>query len=322
VEVTIMAGSRFTRQERDVIERGRALEWSYRDLGAILGRDPSAICREVNRNKNRHGRYVALGAHRRAHKRAKRPKAFIVDDRRVFNMVFHRIVTLKFSPAATAAELASRGVFISHEAIYQAIYQRFFGDPRAVLCRPRKTRRRRTSTGRGPNSLGDFPSIDGRPQRVGAGHWEADLLSGTANKTAVAVLSETVSRKTLVVVLPKRSTNDVADQLIAIICNRIPKHLRKTLTFDQGREFAQWERIAKQTGFDVYFCHARSPWEKPLVEQTNSLLRRWLPKNKHMPKDQPTIDKIASLLNRMPRRILNWQSAQTVYRELAVATTA
>ncbi len=187
-----MAGRRFTRQERDVIERGRREKWSYSDLGAVLGRDPSSICREVNRNKNRSGAYVALGAHRQANQRAKRPKALIVEDKQVFNMVYHRIVKLKYSPAATAADLGSRGISISHETIYQAIYRRFFGDPRIVLCRPRKTRRRRTKTGRGPNSLGDFVLIDERPERVGAGHWEADLLSGTGNKSVVGVLTETV----------------------------------------------------------------------------------------------------------------------------------
>lgn len=317
-----MAGSRFCRQERDVIERGRRAGWSFRDLGAVLGRDPSAICREVNRNKNRHGIYVAGGAHRRAGTRAKRPKVRIVENKRIFNMVHHRIVTLKYSPAATAADLTIRGVFISHETIYQAIYQRFFGDPRHVLCRPRKSRRRRTRTGRGPNSLGDFRLIDERPERVGPGHWEADLLSGTMNKSAVAVLSEVVSRTTIVVTLPQRGTDDVADQLVAIIRNRIPKHLRKTLTLDQGREFAKWKRIEQETGFGIYFCHARSPWEKGLVEQTNSLLRRWLPKNKHMPTDQATVDKIAYLLNHMPRRILDWKPSAAVYRELRVAPTA
>ena len=185
-------------------------------------------------------------------------------------MVYHRIVKLKYSPAATAADLGSRGISISHETIYQAIYRRFFGDPRIVLCRPRKTRRRRTKTGRGPNSLGDFVLIDERPERVGAGHWEADLLSGTGNKSVVGVLTETVSRQTIVVSLPQRSTRHVADQLVGIIQHRIPKHLRKTLTLDQGREFARWDRIGKATGFAIYFCHPRSPWEKPLVEQTTA----------------------------------------------------
>ena len=316
-----MAGRRFTRQERDVIERGRREKWSYSDLGAVLGRDPSSICREVNRNKNRSGAYVALGAHRQANQRAKRPKALIVEDKQVFNMVYHRIVKLKYSPAATAADLGSRGISISHETIYQAIYRRFFGDPRIVLCRPRKTRRRRTKTGRGPNSLGDFVLIDERPERVGAGHWEADLLSGTGNKSVVGVLTETVSRQTIVVSLPQRSTRHVADQLVGIIQHRIPKHLRKTLTLDQGREFARWDRIGKATGFAIYFCHPRSPWEKPLVEQTNSVLRRWLPKHLDMPKDQETIDKINKLINNMPRRSLNWKRSTDLYRELRVATT-
>lgn len=316
-----MAGSRFDYTERKVIESCRRRGMSFRAIGEVLGRDHSAVFREVARNRNRFGGYRAKGAQRKAERRARRPKVAKLDDRRLYRRVKHLLTKTKYSPAATAAVLRAEGYRICHETIYRAIYLGRFGDPTKVLCRPRRYRKRRTRTGQYHDPLGDFTSIDDRPTLVGAGHWEADLLVGRRNLTAVVVLVELVTRYTVVVALENRTAAHTATQLIAAVFSRIPKHLRKTLTLDQGREFARWAEIAARTGFEVFFCHPHAPWEKPLVENTNALLRRWLPRGTVFPTNQKTLDRIAGLLNRMPRRSHRWDTAANQYRQARVVTT-
>ena len=316
-----MAGARLVLHDREVIESAVSQGLSYRMIGELLGRSASTIQREVVRNRNRLGRYRARGAQRKADRRAQRPKAAKLDDRRLYRRVKRLLVTRRYSPAATAAVLRSQGIRICHETIYRAIYQHRFGSPKQVLCRPRSRRMRRTRTGESRQVLGDITLIDQRPPLKGAGHWEGDLLVGKRNRTAVVVLTEIVTRYTLVIALNNRTADHVANRIIATIRYRIPIHLRHTLTLDQGREFADWTRIAAKTRFDVYFCEPASPWQKPLVENTNALLRRWLPRGTIFPTRQPIVDKIAKLLNTMPRRSLNWNTATDHYRQARVATT-
>lgn len=315
-----MAG-RLVLCDREVIEAGLAEGLSLRSIGRLLGRSGSTIHREVIRNRNRDGVYRAASAQRRADRRSRRPKVAKLDDRRLCRQVHQLLVDQRYSPAAASAVLARRGVTISHETIYREVYQWRFGNPTQVLCRPRPRRMRRTRTGRSHQVLGDLVLIGRRPERVGAGHWEGDLLVGRRNRSAVVVLTETATRYTLVVALANRHADHVADQLIAHIRHRIPTGLRSTLTLDQGREFAQWAAIAAATGFDIYFCEPRSPWQKPLVENTNALLRRWLPRGTVLPSAQPTLDHIARHLNGMPRRSHQWDSATDRYRQAKVATT-
>ncbi len=313
--------SRLCLADRMVIERGRRAGLTFRALGEVLGRDGSVIWREVDRNRNRFGRYTARGAQRKADRRARRPKVSLLDDRRLYRRVKHLLVNHRYSPAAAAAVLQAAGIEICHETIYRAIYGRRFGDPRKVLCRPRPHRQRRTRTGVYNDPLGDITLIDDRPRRVGVGHWEADLLVGKGNLSAVVVFTELVTRFTVVVALTNRTADHTATRLITAIFTRIPRHLRKTLTFDQGREFARWAHIADRTGFSVFFCHPHSPWQKPLVENTNALLRRWLPRGTVFPTSQTALDRIAGLLNQMPRRSHGWDTAANQYRQARVVTT-
>lgn len=317
-----MAGRRFTRQERDVIERCRREGFTFRAIGQVLGRDPSSVCREVARNSNSKGRYSGSGAQTKADRRAVRPKARLLDDPVIKALVHKRLTRWRYSSWAVAQSLKREGVPICHETIYREIYHHRFGDPRIVLIRPRKTRRRRTRTGRPPRPLGDFKLITQRPERLGNSHWEADLISGTSNYTAAAVLTHTASKVTFTVALPTRTSRDVAQHIIKAINTHVPHSLRGTLTVDQGGEFAGWDLIEHETGFTVYFCHPRAPWEKPLVESTNAILRRWLPKTRPIPTNQTDLDHINHLINNMPRRALKGQTAQTIYRNLTVATAA
>ena len=315
-----MAG-RLLFHDREVIERACREDLSYRQIGRLLGRSGSTIQREVSRNSNWRGRYRAVGAQRKTDRRARRPKAAKLDDRRLCRRVERLLKTSKYSPAAAAALLRRQGVAICHETIYRAIYDHRFGNPKQVLCRPRPHRKRRTRTGRSHQVLGDISLIDQRPPRNGVGHWEGDILVGNNNRSAVVVLTEVLTRFTVIVALSNRTAEHAAQQMITQVRRYIPKHLRHTLTLDQGREFAAWAQIAAACGFGIYFCNPRSPWEKPLVENTNALLRRWLPRGSVFPAQQKTLNKIAQLLNNMPRRSLQWATAAETYNQNRVATT-
>ena len=316
-----MAGSRLCLFDREMIERGCEAGESLRAIGRWSGRSPSTIQREMARNSSWHGSYRAANAQREADGRARRPKRALLDDRRLLRRVERLLKRVEYSPAATAAVLRRQGMPICAETIYRGIYQRRFGDPRKVLRRPRSCRRPRTRTGLSHPVLGNISLIGERPARAGVGHWEGDLLVGKRNLTAVVVLTEIVTRFTLVVALTDRTADRTAAQLIEAIRRRVPRHLRQTLTFDQGREFTRWASIATATGFGIYFCEPRSSWQKPLAENTNALLRRWLPKGTVISKDQRILDKIARLLNNMPRHSLEWETSTMHYRQARVTPT-
>lgn len=315
-----MPGSRLCREEREHIAVGLAAGKSLRRIAAELGRAASTVAREVARNCNRLGQYWAHGAQRKATLRARRPKAFLLDDPELGERVAELVVDRRYSPWAASRILSRDGHQISHETIYRAIYQGRFGKPKTVLNRPRTRRKRRTRTGRYPNNFGAFRLIHDRPPIQGAGHWEADLLVGAGNYTAAVVLSEPATKHTLLVALDNRTADHTADRLIDAISRGIPTRFRKTLTVDQGREFTRWKRIAAATGFDIYFCEPRSPWQKPHVENTNALLRRWIPKRRPVPRAQPILDDIAQLINNMPRRSLHGRTATHAMNTLAGAT--
>ncbi len=323
-----MPGPRLCLAEREEIRVGLTREESLREIARRLGRSASTVSREVRRNSSRRG-YVAHVAQRRATKRAGRPKPLRLEvDVELRRRVGKRLKK-RLSPTTIARQLHAEGISISAETIYRACYhprQPLGADSHRLLCRPRKgrIRRRRTSTGRKPLSLGAFKPISARPGDIGSepGHWEGDLLVGRRNLTATVVLTERHSRLTLLGALPEgRNADHVADVITRLLA-QIPPQLRRTLTWDQGRELARWQRIEHRLGTPIYFCEPRSPWQKPLVENTNGLLRRWLPRGKPMPRHQPALDRIADLVNSIHRRVLRWATATHAYDQLRVATTS
>lgn len=316
-----MPGSRLCRVEREHIAVGIAAGKSFRQISIELGRAASTVSREVARNQNSKGQYWAHGADRKARLRARRPKPFLLDNPRLAQRVAELIVQHRYSPWAASRVLVGEGHRISHETIYQAIYRGCFGKPKTVLNRPRTRRKRRTRTGRYPNNLGPFQTITDRPALNGPGHWEGDLIVGAGNYTAAVVLSQPATKQTLLTALDNRTADHTALQLIRTITQQIPTHQRHTLTIDQGREFTRWQQIATATGFSIYFCEPRSPWQKPHVENTNALLRRWMPKRHPIPQQQTHLDHIAYLINNMPRRSLQGQTPTQVLTTLTNATT-
>ena len=314
-----MPGCRLSLSEREEIAVGLAAGESLGVIGRRIGRCSSTLSREVARNSNRDGGYRALGADRKTRERARRPKRRVLDDPQLCRRV-RKMLRGKYSPM-TVSRLIGGGV--SHETIYQEIYRKRFGDPREVLCRPRRSRRRRTRTGRHPETLGEYRPIATRQVDVRSepGHWEGDLLVGHDNRTAAVVITERSSRICLLGALPEGRNADHVASVVTRLLAGVPAPMRRTLTWDQGRELTRWPRIEADLGIPIYFCQPRSPWQKPLVENQNGLLRRWLARHLPMPRSQTTLNHIARRLNDTPRRILQWQTARDTYHQLIVATT-
>ena len=192
----------------------------------------------------------------------------------------------------------------------------------AHLPRQHRRRKPRGRTEQAKRSaLGEFRPLAGRPAKAASraepGHWEGDLIIAKANRTAVATLVERASRHTLVVRLPGGYSAPATARAVSAALARQPSHMVKTLTWDQGREMARWADIEKNLGITVYFCEPRSPWQQPANEQTNGLLRRWLPKSTDLDIGPVRLAIIEDHLNTMPRRIHNWNSAQTAYTALS-----
>ena len=273
-------------------ERARVEAMTTAGAGAAetarrLGRHRSTVHRELKRGGGRCG-YDAAAAQAAAVSGAARPKApKLAGDPELAAAVADGLKD-RWSPHAISAGLRAEGRTICAETIYRACY-----DPRGARglpegswrllprrCRRRKPRGRRTPK---PSPLGDFRPIAERPasveDRVEAGHWEGDLIIGAHNRSAVATLAERTSRQTLAAALPGGyDAGSVADAVSAAL-RRQPRHLVKTLTWDQGREMARWRDVEAAVGVKVYFCEPRSPWQRLANEQTNALLRRWLPKS-------------------------------------------
>lgn len=327
-----MPGSRLCLMEREEIRAGIERGWSFRRIGGVLGRCPSTVAREVAANGGRDW-YRAVSAQDAAVRRAARPKPFkLVVDPVLAGAVTEFLVNKKYSPLTTARILSGRGQRVSAETIYRACYQKDRGLGSEVWKSLPRRRQKRKHAGRkwgfaSSDALGIHVSIHDRPDtvitRTEAGHWEGDLIFGAANKSAVATFVERVSRCTSLVALPNGYRADLVAAALTDALNQIPEPMRKTLTWDQGREMRKWKEIEAATRTPIYFCDTHSPWQKPTVENNNGILRRWLPKS--TPLDvytQDDLNKIAELINQMPRQIHNWRTAQQVYDELLVATTS
>jgi len=214
---------------------------------------------------------------------------------------------------------------ICGETIYRELYRpdSVLGERWRKLCRPRPSqrRRRRTRTGRDPKPLGPIVLVHHRNADVTTepGHWEGDLLVGAQNRSAVVVLAERVTRTVLTGALTSQTTNEVCNVVIDLLAT-VPEPLRRSLCWDQGRELTNWPAIYNTLGIPVYFCRPRSPWEKPLVENSCGLLRRWHHRRSNLYLPQATLDRYTNELNQMPRRSLNWDSANDRYDRI-VATT-
>ena len=309
-------------REREEISRGVAAGESLRVIAYRLGRAPSTVCREVGRNGGRH-RYRALGADRAAWQRARRPKTAKLAANTELRAVVEAKLALWWSPQQIAGwlrEEAYPGVEemrVSHETIYLSLFIQGKGALRHELAQCLRTRRaiRRPATRRAPTGKGQIREpvmISERPaeadDRAVPGHWEGDLLMGK-RMTAIGTLVERATRYVMLFPLPDGNTAEAVRTALAQTMQRLPEHLWRSLTWDQGKEMAQHTQFTIDTGLQVYFCDPKSPWQRGSNENTNGLLRQYFPKGTDMAAlTQEDLDAAAHSLNGRPRQTLGWKA--------------
>jgi IS30 family transposase len=315
------SGRQLCLAEREEISRGLATGDSVRSIAAGLGRSPSTVCREVARNGGRR-RYRAERAEQHAWALGRRPKVAKLAVCAQLRVVVEDRLALQWSPQQIARWLPTEfpdqeQMRVSHETIYLSLFVQGRGALRKELAHQLRRghvnrRPRGYSPMNGQGQLRDTVHISERPaeasDRAVPGHWEGDLLLGTS-RTCIATLVERHSRFVMLVKIPGRRTSAEVTAALAAKVQELPVALKRSLTWDHGKEMALHAQFTIDTGVQVYFCDPRSPWQRGSNENTNGLLRQYFPKGKSMARyTQADLDEVADRLNGRPRQTLGWKT--------------
>jgi IS30 family transposase len=318
--------SRFlSEDERVRIADLRRLGRTVRAIAADLGRAPSTVSRELTRNSlSDRPAYLPHHAHRAAATRRARPKASkLALDAELRAFVAARL-TKRWSPEQISHAL--RVEFpdqpwrhLAIETLYRAVYRP--GDTglernstNALRTGRRRRRPHRHPNQRRKNTICDPSSmIDQRPaeadDRAVAGHWEGDLIIGKNGGSAIATLVERTTRYLILLHLPSRRTATTLRDALVPVMRDLPKHLCRSITWDQGKEMALHREFTKETGIPVYFCRPHSPWERGSNENMNGVLRQYFPKSTNLAVHAPgRLAEVAAEINERPRKTLDWET--------------
>jgi IS30 family transposase len=325
---------RLSLEEREEISRGLAAGLSIRAIAEGLHRSPSMVCREVNANGGR-AKYRALQADRGAERRARRPKRAKLSRCRRLRKTVERKLEARWSPEQISAWLAETYVDdpemqVSHETIYQSLFVQSRGALRkelhSCLRTGRAMRRAKayTKRGVGQGQLTNMVMITERPaevrDRAVPGHWEGDLIFGK-KMTAIGTLVERHSRYVILLKLPHGHGAEAVRKVMAKRILTLPAQLRRSITWDQGKEMAEHVQFTVDTGVQIYFCDPKSPWQRGSNENTNGLLRQYLPRSSDLSQcTQRELDATARSLNTRPRQTLGWMTPSKAFAD-AVALT-
>jgi IS30 family transposase len=334
-------GRRLTLEDRELIAHGLAARRSYRQIGVGIGRATSTVTRELRVNM-RHRRSRRVGfegplvgidwdrdwqyspsrAQLRSESAARRPKPTRLSGcPRLAHEVQDRL-DRHDSPEQIARRLPidfpdDEGMRLSHETIYVSLYVQGRGELRRDLHQRLRTgralRRPRRTVGERRGRIAGMVNISERPPQVEdravPGHWEGDLITGAANKSAIGTLVERTTRFVMLLHLPNDHGADAVQEAMVTAMARLPQTLRRTLTWDQGTEMTNHVQIAAATGLDIYFCDPHSPWQRGSNENTNGLLRQYFPKGTDLSGYHPEyLEFVAHQLNNRPRKTLNWRN--------------
>jgi IS30 family transposase len=306
-------------EEREEVSRGIAAGRSIRQIAARLGRSASTVSRELRRNGGTSS-YRASEADRCAWERALRPKRCRLATHPELRWRIAQKLALQWSPQQISGwlkrEFASdQEMRISHETIYRSLFVQTRGVlKKELMAHLRTARQMRQAKGgtvkHGLGQIADAVSIRERPaeaeDRAVPGHWEGDLLSG-GNNTHIATLVERHTRFAMLIKIPSKDTATVIGALAKHV-RTLPTELRRSLTWDRGKEMADHKAFTVATDVKVYFCDPRSPWQRGSNENTNGLLREYFPKGRDLSDySQAYLNKIALRLNQRPRKTLGYE---------------
>lgn len=326
--------------EREEIAVGWAAGLTKAEIARRLGRDRSTIGRELGRNQTRshHRGLIARGgllyrpstAQAKAQDRARRPKPAKLATHGLLRTWVEHHLARKWSPRQIATTLNQTypdrpEMRVSHETIYQSLYVQSRGALRRELTRCLRTGRairrpQRRADERGPR-FKDMVMISQRPatveDRAVPGHWEGDLIMGSANQSAIGTLVERTTRFCLLLHLPQGHDAEQVQVAMITQMRRLPQHVRRSLTWDQGKEMARHAQITMALDMPIYFCDPHSPWQRGSNENTNGLLRQYFPKGEDLASyTAADLDRVATELNQRPRQTLDWQNPQASMNEL------
>jgi transposase, IS30 family len=332
-------GRRLGFEERELIAWMRDQGRGVREIARATGRAPSTISRELRRNLSPSPRrYRAFSAHIQARARARRNRPRKLVKGTAVRAEVAGLLRADYSPAQVAGRLkvdhpGDKTLQVSHETIYQALFVQGKGSLRAEVAQAMRCGRfRRAPRSRGGggrrSTIPGVISISERPaeadDRAVPGHWEGDLIIGKNSKSAVITLAERASRFCVIIALPHgRTAGAVADALADKIL-ALPAALRRSLTWDRGIEMKAHAAFTIATGVQVYFADPYSPWQRGTNENTNGLIRYYLPKGTDLSvHTQAALDAIADKLNTRPRKTLGYHTpAEKLSQLLRVATAA
>jgi IS30 family transposase len=314
--------------EREEISRGVVVGHSIGSIASALGRAPSTISREIERNGGRQC-YRASQADKAAWDRAHRPKICKLVDNGALARIVAQKLTLQWSPRQIAGWLKrtypdDETYQVSHETIYRTLYIQARGALKkellAHLRRTRAMRRSRHHTQKTADHgrITDAVSIRERPaeaeDRAVPGHWEGDLLFGS-NNSQIVTLVERHSRYVMLAKAKRKDTETVINALIKQ-AHKLPRELYKSLTWDRGKEVADHKRFSLDTDIQVYFCDPQHPWQRGSNENTNGLLRQYFPKGMDLSHvHQNRLNAVARRLNERPRETLNFETPAQRFNE-------
>jgi IS30 family transposase len=326
---------RLTIEEREEIAYLRGHWMGVRQIAAWLGRSPSTISRELRRGVSGSPvRYRPFQAHMAARDRAGLSRPCKLAPGSPLRAQVVCLLQEGWSPGQIAGRLkrdhpGRPELRVSHETIYQALFVQGKGSLRqeitaAARCGRARRRRPRSRPDTGAGRLRGMISISERPaeaaDRAVPGHWEGDLILGAGQRSAVATLAERTTRFCLIIALPHgRTAAAVADAITAHITT-LPAALRRSLTWDQGPEMARHAEFTVATGIPVYFADPHSPWQRGTNENTNGLIRYYLPRGTDLSGiSQARLDDIARQLNTRPRRVLRYATPAEALNDYLVA---
>jgi IS30 family transposase len=319
--------------EREEVSRAIAADESIRSVAARLGRSPSTVSREIKRNGGRDA-YRANLADQAAWDRAKRPKRCKLAERRALARSVSDKLRLFWSPQQIDGWLkhtypGDESHHVSHETIYRSLFIQARGAlKRELLEHLRRTRgmrrsRHYTQKTATHGQIVDAVSISERPptveDRAVPGHWEGDLVFGSDN-SQIATLVERQTRYLMLVKLDGKDSQTVVKALIKH-ARKLPQELYKSLTWDRGTEMHAHKQFTLATDIQVYFCDPQSPWQRGSNENTNGLLRQYLPKGIDISTySQAKLNAIARQLNERPRKTLGYQTPAEVFSQCVALT--
>ncbi|MET7339656.1 IS30 family transposase [Nonomuraea sp. NPDC005650] len=297
---------------------------SIREIARELGRAPSTISREIRRNRHPgNGQYRPHAAQARADARRPRPKPGKIGQNPELRAYIQDHLHKRWSPEQIVQSLRRTfperaEMHVCHETIYQALYVQGRGELRRELTRALRTGRamrkpRRLAQQRQPRYSTPMVMISERPaeadDRAVPGHWEGDCIIGKNGNSAIGTLVERSTRYVMLIHLPHGRSAELMREALTQTITTLPRHLLRSLTWDQGSEMGSHGAFTLATDIPVYFCDPASPWQRGSNENTNGLLRQYFPKGTDLSvhtRDQ--LDAVAAELNSRPRKTLAWDT--------------